>query len=97
MSNSKGLTDSLAEVGKVWWLLCSSSPPIQRPQGEMLVEASAASKLRYPQWWPRPLMMPAAWIGLHSICTAQTVRPSAPNSATSMISISDTPSAERPV
>ena len=32
-------------------------------------------------------MMPAAVIGIQSICTAQTVRPIAPNSIRSMISI----------
>ena len=35
-----------ALVGNAWWLLCSSSPPMMMPHGEMLVDASAASKLR---------------------------------------------------
>src|SRR5450830_542195 len=37
MSTSYHFDDSLAEVAKVWWLLCSSSPPIKMPNGMMLV------------------------------------------------------------
>ena len=44
-----------------------------------------------------PLTMPAAVIGIQSICTAQTVRPMAPNSSTSMININATPSTLWPV
>ena len=46
MSNSYHLTDSFAELANVWWLLCSSSPPIRMPNGRMFVLASGQSKLR---------------------------------------------------
>ncbi len=34
MSNSYHFDESLAELAKAWWLLCSSSPPIRMPQGD---------------------------------------------------------------
>src|SRR3954462_2326335 len=67
MSNSYHLEDSLADVACEWWLLCSSSPPIRMPHGTMFVLASSASKLRYPNQWPTPLMTPAAQNGIQTI------------------------------
>ena len=46
MSNSNLRSANFAELGNAWWLLCSSSPPIQKPHGVRLVEVSALSKLR---------------------------------------------------
>ena len=46
MSNSQRRIEKRAELGKAWWLLCSSSPPIQNAHGVRLVEVSADSKLR---------------------------------------------------
>ena len=46
MSNSQGRTENLADDGKAWWLLCSSSPPMKKAMGYRLVAASSDSKLR---------------------------------------------------
>ena len=42
-SNSHFFIENLAELAYAWWLLCSSSPPMRTPMGEMLRAASGLS------------------------------------------------------
>ena len=68
----EGLTDSLAEVGKVVVVVAAPRRRSRGPRARCWSEASAALEVTVsPVVAPGALMMPAAWIGLHSICTAR--------------------------
>jgi hypothetical protein len=90
-SNSYQRWLNLALAPSAWWLLCSSSPPIQTAHGIRLRLVSLVSVFRYPHQWLSPLTTPAAQNGIHIICIPHTTSPHGPKSKQSMTSIKRIP------